>query len=241
MSKRKLIYAVFIVLLTVSNLLIFTSLQGQINFLNSEKENLQNQVKALQSQLNTLNVTYQNYYWDFRSGFPFGYSGWGNLQIVNEGIQISQGTKYCGLIFIPCRHASEWTMETLVIFTSTDLSKYASAAILTRDGYGTNCESALDIYLNTPSASVRHMINRADELGKEGTYFTLPFKIQLNVWYKLRFAFCQNKVECYINDTKYFEKAGLHKSSVDYTQPHLAVFNGTAIFQYIRIWNLDRK
>jgi hypothetical protein len=68
--------------------------------------------------------------------------------------------------------------------------------------------------------------------------FHIPFTFQMNTWYTLRFVFNQGTVQCYINGTKYFQQAGLGASPVDYTEPHLTVFYGTAIFQYIEIWNL---
>lgn len=187
------------------------------------------------------------YYWDFRNGFPPHYSGWGNLELVNEGIQISDtNTSYCGCLFCPFTHNNNWGMETLVKVTNTDShagEMKGAVAILTRDSSKVNCESTIGIYPNTTIARCRHKVNGIDEIGYHeshdgGMIFALPFKIQLNVWYKLRFVFYQSKLECYINDTKYFEATGLGESSVDYTQPHLGVHNGTAIFQYIEIWDL---
>ena len=53
--------AVLIVILAVSNVWSYTSLQNQINTLNNEKSNLQGQINTLHSQLSSLNTTYQNY------------------------------------------------------------------------------------------------------------------------------------------------------------------------------------
>jgi hypothetical protein len=193
------------------------------------------------------NLPKNEYYWDFRDGFPPNYSGWGDLKIVSEGIQLSDThMSYCGVIFTPFQHNPEWGMETLVKVTDIDYhagEMKGAIAILTRDSSKVNCESTFGIYPNTTIARCRHKINGIDEIGYHephdgGIIFTLPFKIQLNVWYKLRFVFYQGNLECYINGTKYFEKAGLSKSSVVYTQPHLGIHNGTTIFQYIRIWSL---
>ena len=192
------------------------------------------------------NVYENEYYWDFRNGFPPDYSGWGTLELVSEGIQISDtAASYCGLIFTPFRHNPEWQMETLVEITKSDYHAgeiNGAVAILTRDSSKVNCESTLGLYPNTTVARCRHKINGIDELGYQdssdgGITFSLPFKFELNTWYKLRFFFHKGNLECYINDTKYFEQAGLSVSSTVYTQPHLGIYNGTAVFQYIKIWN----
>lgn len=194
--------------------------------------------------LETWNI---GYYHDFKTGFPPNYFGWGDLESVSEGIQINPGSSYCGAIFCPFTHKPEWGMETMVKVTSIDsvATGIATVSILTRmpdynPRVAVKCESTFGIYPNSTKARCRHMINYTDELGEGGLVFALPFKIQLDTWYKLRFVFYQSKVECYINHTKYFEKTSLHESPVDYTQPHLAVFNGTAVFEYIKILTVCR-
>jgi len=59
---------VLVVILAVSTGYVYSSLQSQINALNTDKTNLQNQVSSLttdknnlQSEFNSLNTTYQNY------------------------------------------------------------------------------------------------------------------------------------------------------------------------------------
>jgi hypothetical protein len=56
-----LIPTVLIVILVVSNVWSYTTLQNQIDTFNNEKNNLQSHVSTLQSQMNSLNTTYQDY------------------------------------------------------------------------------------------------------------------------------------------------------------------------------------
>ena len=195
----------------------------------------------------TISITYwllkpdtreEVYYHDFRNDYSSNtsaekMSGWGNRTFTEEGLVLSQGSYYCGCVFVQFRHDAEWAMETCVKVVESGVQ--TNVQILTREGKQVKDESGMTLYINSVKASARHKINGTNELDKG---FTLPFNVQLNAWYKLKFLFYQGKIECYINDVKYFEKSGLGKCPVDYTQPHLAVFNGTAIFQYIKIWNL---
>ncbi len=52
---------VLVVILAISNVWSYTTLQNRINALSSEKDNLQSQLNTLQSQKDSLNATYQDY------------------------------------------------------------------------------------------------------------------------------------------------------------------------------------
>ena len=56
-----LVPAVLVVILVVSNVWSYTTLQNQIDTLSNEKNNLQGHVSTLQSQMESLNITYQDY------------------------------------------------------------------------------------------------------------------------------------------------------------------------------------
>jgi len=185
------------------------------------------------------NVCWQEVYsHDFREGYPESGNpprfGWGDISLTDEGVQLNPGNKYCGLIFAPYKHSNEWMMETQVKFINSTYP--AKASILTRDGGEVNDESAFGICLDSSQATVRHMTNKTNQIYE---VIHLTFKIRENEWYKLRFAYYNSTVECYINDSLVYRKTGLTASLTDYTEPHLAVFNGTAIFQYIRIYQVE--
>ena len=56
-----LVPAVLVVILVVSNVWSYTTLKNQIDTLSDEKSNLQGHVSTLQSQMESLNITYQDY------------------------------------------------------------------------------------------------------------------------------------------------------------------------------------
>ena len=171
---------------------------------------------------------------DFRTGHAPNYSGWGNIQLVDEGLKLSPDGEYCGCYFFPVEHPQQFMLEaTAKMVSATDT---LNIQLLTRDGPEVNDESGLTLYYGINQASVRHMVNKVDYLLES---FQLDFVVELDRWYDLRFAFYDGKVEAYIDGEKCYESKGtLPESPVKYTQPHLAVFNGTAIFQVVRVYEV---
>jgi hypothetical protein len=53
--------SVLIVMLVVSNIYVYTSLQNQVTTITTERNDLQSQLNSLNAQFNSLNETYQNY------------------------------------------------------------------------------------------------------------------------------------------------------------------------------------
>ena len=173
---------------------------------------------------------------DFREGHAPNWSGWGDVQLVEEGVQLSSGTSYCGLYFFPVIHKNEWIMETMVKITTLvpTQEEYANVQLLTRDGPDVNSESGMILYCGITQGSARHMVDHVNYVYQA---FPLPSTIELNTWYVMRFAFYNGTVECYVNGEKCFETDGnLTAHNGEYTQPHIAVFYGTAVFQNVKIY-----
>jgi parallel beta-helix repeat protein len=80
------------------------------------------------------------------------------------------------------------------------------------------------------------MVNRVDQIISDQF---APFKFQTNTWYTLALKFDNGTIYAYIDNTLYFSQSGLNSSSMPYTQPHFTVERCDAIFQYIKIWNLN--
>jgi len=87
---------VLVVVLGVSNVYVYSSLQGQINALNTDKTNLQNQVNSLNTTLNSLNTTYQDYKADYSHNnteynFLRDIVTLQRSSVLVDGITVSQG------------------------------------------------------------------------------------------------------------------------------------------------------
>ena len=168
---------------------------------------------------------------DFRDGPAPNGSGWGNIQFTSEGLRLSPDGEYCGLYFFPTECPNEFMIETTAKFVeSTDT---AEIQLLIRESSEINCESGMTLYQSN-QGSVRHMINKTDYLRET---FPLDFNVELDRWYNLRFAFYEGKVEAFIDGKKYFERnGGYPKCPSIYREPHVAAFNGTVIFQSVKIY-----
>jgi len=169
---------------------------------------------------------------DFREGHAPNWGGWGDISLVDEGLQLSPGGAYAGVYFFPTTHKPEFMLETKVKMVKQD-KEFLNVQILTRDGSEVNSESGLTLFYGENKGSVRHMVNKCDYLLQS---FEVGFTVELERWYIMDFAFYEGTVEAYIDGVKKCHFDGGYPKNGTYTEPHVAVFNGTAIFQYVRVY-----
>jgi len=169
---------------------------------------------------------------DFRSGHAPNWGGWGDSQLVEEGLWLHPGEEYCGLYFFPVNHRNNFMIEATVKIVASEGA--TDVQLLTRDGPAIGSESGIVLYFDTRQGSVRHMVSGTDYVYD---FFSLPFRVEMNRWYTMSLAFYRGRIEAYVDGKRYFRAdGGLPAHEGLYTEPHVAVFYGAAIFQIVRVY-----
>jgi len=101
---------------------------------------------------------------------------------------------------------------------------------MTRESVEVQYESGASLYFDASQGVARHMIAGADEVFEA---FPLPMTLQLNVWYDLTFSFDGASVNVEVDGEVVFTAPAVGFNPAAYTQPHIAVFNGLALFESV--------
>jgi len=169
---------------------------------------------------------------DFRNGHAPNWDGWGDIRLADEGLWLHPGGEYCGLYFFPVNHGNTFMIEAVAKIVASEGA--TDIQLLTRDGPAISSESGIVLYFNTGLGSVRHMVSWTDYVYD---FFPLPFTVEMNRWYTMSFSFHRGKIEAYVDGRRYFRAdGGLPAHEGLYTEPHVAVFYGVAIFQIVRVY-----
>jgi len=172
------------------------------------------------------------YHHDFREGHAPNWNGWGGIKLVPEGLQLSPDKEYAGVYFFLVKHKPEFMLETKVkMVTQTEPNLIVQ--LLTRDGPEVNSESAVSLIYGINQGSVRHMIYKHDFLLEA---FSIGFPVELDRWYELRLSFYEGVFKYHIDGVEKYKRNGKLPKNNTYTEPHIAVFKGTAVFQEVKVY-----
>jgi hypothetical protein len=174
--------------------------------------------------------------WDFSDGFyPTGWS-WGDWEIVDGYLVGKEAEGLFAVYFFPYTHGGNVLLETKVQFIRGAEQGDARAYLLTRDSDDLNFESGMALLANTDVVHLRHMAEKHDYIDD---VFPSNGRSQYGDWYVMQFAIHDYQIQGYVNGFKIDAwKAGLpEKLPVGvYQEPHLAVSNGEARFEYVKIY-----
>lgn len=186
--------------------------------------------------------------WRFSQGlFPGGWS-WGAWRIANGLLRGSDFTGGSSVYFFPFTHGGDVILETKVKLLQpmgdTDVKIY----LLTRDSDMLNYESGMVLSAATQELAVRHMAKQVEYITEKVPTHSM---IEYNKWYILRFMIRDNMIKAFLNGTPVYASdwhlyTGSAYASIDraggflpvgnYREPHISVLDGTADFEYVRIY-----
>lgn len=186
--------------------------------------------------------------WRFSEGlFPGGWS-WGEWRLTNGLLRGSDYTGGSSVYFFPFTHGGDAMIETKVKLLQplgdTDVKIY----LLTRDSDMLNYESGMVLHGAGRELSVRHMAKQIEYIAENvPTYSTIEY----NKWYIMRFMIRDNLIKAFLNGTLVYASdwrfyTGSNYTAADqtsefipvgnYREPHISVLDGTADFEYVRIY-----
>lgn len=186
--------------------------------------------------------------WRFKDGdFPGGWS-WGAWRLTRGCLRGSDYTGGSSVYFFPFTHGGNVILETKVRLLQpldeTDVKVY----LLTRDSEMLNYESGMVLFGHERDVAVRHMARHVEYIAEKVPAYTT---IEYNTWYIMRFMIRDNLVKAFLNGTQLFASdwhryTGSGNTVVsqigdflpvgNYREPHISVLDGTAEFEYVRIY-----
>jgi len=181
--------------------------------------------------------------WDFKNGHYPGYWSWGNWELVDEGLQGRAVGSDSAVYFFPFDHGKDFVLETRMKFvesydTEVDgLVKRVEGQLLTRDSSAILHESGTVLFCFIDQMYIRHTVNKEDYIRKR---INLDRQIECGVWYKVEFMIYRGQIKVFLDDVEVYSSSS-NLPVGDYHEPHLALFNGVARFEYVEIREVEKK
>lgn len=131
--------------------------------------------------------------------------------------------------FFPFYHGKNFVLKTKIKFIS---KTNANAQLLTRDSSKLNHESGMALFIKKGQVAVKHMVDRSNYVLIASS---IDKKVELSKWYVMRFVIYGGGVKAFVDGIKVYD-SGKSYPAGEYHEPHLAVFNGTVRFAYVKIY-----
>lgn len=186
--------------------------------------------------------------WHFKDGyFPGGWS-WGMWRLVNGSLRGSDYTGESSVYFFPFTHGGDVILETKIRLLQPMGDTSVKAYLLTRDSEMLNYESGMVLYGGESDLAVRHMAKHIEYIKERVPSYSV---IEYNKWYILRFMIRDNMIKAFLNGTQVYasdwhlytgsddsliDRTGAYLPVGNYREPHISVLDGTAEFEYVRIY-----
>jgi len=176
--------------------------------------------------------------WYFKDGHYPNWAGWGIWTIVNgllEGKTEEVGAS--AVYFFPYTHKPDFILETRFMFISGLDTAAPEAQLLTRDSAAVKDESGMVVFhkdaVHPSMVWIRHRVNYEDLI-----YLGVDAKriIEYGVWYTVRFVIYKGRIKAFLNDSKVYDSEESYPVGEVYREPHLALFNGTVRWEYVKIY-----
>ena len=169
-------------------------------------------------------------HWDFADGlYPDGW-GLGDWRIVDGELEGRESEGEFSIYFLPFTHGGQFILETKFRFVE-GLNGDVEVQLLTRDSNEINFESGMVLFAEEKKVTVRHMANRID-------YVYRPFSTNLSIdygeWYVMRFMVYNGTLRAIVNEAEVYCSKESYPVG-EYHEPHLAVRNAIARFEYVKI------
>gem|GEM_PF-1866998 len=209
------------------------------------------------SCIRLLNATWRCVaFWNFSQGHYPGWYGWGAWSIRNGTLQgdaplYNPDIPYTTIVyFTPVDLGTDFIMETAVLFPQ-DYGVGAVAHLLARDSSELISECGVELYAPGVGREkgANHILIRFMVKGKDLLLrFIYVGRIRYGAWQYIRFVFFQGKITVFFNSTSIFSSNSSYPvplkydgkpEPIHYTEPHLAVFNGSAYFAYVAFYTLE--
>ena len=169
-------------------------------------------------------------HWDFADGlYPEGW-GLGDWGIVDGELEGRESEGEFSIYFFPFTHGGQFILEAKFRFAE-GLDSDVEVQLLTRDSKEINFESGMVLFAEEKKVTVRHMANRIDYVYKP---FNTNLSIDYGEWYVMRFMVYNGTVGAFVNETEIYSSNESYPVG-EYHEPHLAVRNTIARFEYIKI------
>ncbi len=169
--------------------------------------------------------------WDFADSLYPGGWGWGNIEIADSTLELTDPSGATTVYMLPATHTDDFLLETLVQPVCGAGQKELSAHLISRDSNSINHETGLAVFANTDRALLRHRINGLEYPG--GVLHT-GHPLDYGAWHLLRLASHDSTVCGSIDGSRPFGIAR-HAGGL-YNEPHLSVSDGTARFKYFKLY-----
>jgi len=168
---------------------------------------------------------------DFRQGHAPNWFGWGNITLTPEGLELSPGAEYAGVYFWPFSHGPAFAVGARFQFRSAgDGTDHYTVQVMTRESEDVRYESGASLFFDCNQGVVRHMVNGTNEVFSA---FNLLTQLQLRTWYELSFRFDGSQVKVELSGQIVYTAPAAGVSPNGYAEPHVAVFNGLALFESV--------
>jgi hypothetical protein len=186
--------------------------------------------------------------WHFSQGpFPGGWS-WGEWKLVDGLLQGTDRDGTSSVYFFPFTHGGNVILETKVRLVRPVTVGDVKAHLLTRDSERLNFESGMVLFGNSDEITIRHMAKMVDYIMESVPSYELA---RYDRWYIMRFMMRDGQIKAFLNgklvyssewrsvavpgETQSDRSTGALPFGV-YREPHLTVLDGTADFEYVRVY-----
>lgn len=186
--------------------------------------------------------------WRFSQGpFPGGWS-WGEWNVVDGLLRGTDRDGTSAVYFFPFTHGGNVILETKVRLIPPVAAGDVKAHLLTRDSEKLNFESGMVLFGNGDEITVRHMAKMVDHILESAPVYEL---VQYDRWYIMRFMIRNGRIKAFLNGRLAYssdwrsvaapggareEGSGANLPVGVYREPHLTVLDGTADFEYVRVY-----
>jgi cellulose synthase/poly-beta-1,6-N-acetylglucosamine synthase-like glycosyltransferase len=171
--------------------------------------------------------------WRFVEGqYPAGW-GWGRRTVVDGTLELSTvESGMASTYFLPVAHGSEFILETEFMLVEGAGGQEAGVHLATRDtGAGFN-ETGIAVFARGRPVYYRHRVHRLDdaaEFVRSG-----PF-VEYGTWHAIRVELRNGRLSGSVDGQPVFSRE-VRTARTLYTEPHVAVENGTARFRAVRVY-----
>ena len=169
-------------------------------------------------------------HWDFADGLYPDAWGLGDWRTIDGELEGRESEGAFSIYFFPFTHRGQFILEAKFRFVE-ELDGDVEVQLLTRDSNEINFESGMVLFAEKKEVTVRHMANGID-------YVYRPFSTSLSIdygkWYVMRFMVCNGTVRAFVNESEVYCSNKSYPVG-EYHEPHLAVRNAIARFEYVKI------
>ena len=169
--------------------------------------------------------------WSFANGlYPDGW-GWGEWTAEDGALVGQHKSGWIACYFTPFPCPADFSIETRVMFIAGEPGKPVSAQLLVRDSEELIFESGMALYPDQDAVSCRHRAWRREFLDE---MYPAGMPIDYGRWYKLCFSMERGRLRAEL-DGRRLPLPDVRYPVSAYFEPHLAVENGSARFDHVRI------